>query len=422
MNGYQFIIEGLKIAIGAIAANRLRAFLTMLGVAVGIFTIVSILTTVNSMQTAITKNISTLGNTTMFIHHFPWADGGQEWYKFFNRPRVSHRDFQKLKQNLKRVEGVVYSVSMRGQTIKAEGLAVSGTEVVGTTEDLPKITELDFLEGRIFSDIEHHLGSAVGVIGYNIAEALFTNPQKAVGKYIRISGKRLLVIGVGKKQGANLMFGAASEDDKVYVPYRVFPKIYSLNSRSAEKVVMIKASSHEDLEYVENEIIGILRTARGLRPEVENNFAINKQEAIMKQFDKFFGYLEKGGWAISIFSILIGGFSIGNIMYISVKERTKEIGIQKALGSTRSFIMYQFITEAILVCVFGGIIGLILVFLLGLLVDFFLASMNIPMGVSFALSDIAVGIGLSAFIGLISGIIPAGIAASLDPVEAIRTA
>ncbi|MCB0845112.1 MAG: FtsX-like permease family protein, partial [Bacteroidetes bacterium] len=229
-------------------------------------------------------------------------------------------------------------------------------------------------------------------------------------------------IGVGKKQGANMMFGAASEDDKIYIPYRVFAKIYSLTSRSSEKIIMIKASSHENLPFVENEIEGIMRASRGLRPQVENNFAINKQEALMNQFDKFFGYLEKGGWAISIFSILIGGFSIGNIMYISVKERTKEIGIQKALGATRSFILFQFISEAIMVCLMGGLIGLFLVFLLGLGVDAVLAQFSLPMSVSFAFSDLMVGVGLSAFIGLVSGVIPAGIAASLDPVEAIRQA
>ena len=422
MNAYQFIIEGLKIAIGAIFANRLRAFLTMLGVAAGIFAIVSILTMVNSMQVALTQNISTLGNTTVFVHHFPWAEGRNDWFKFLNRPKVSFNDFQKLKQNLQKVNGVMYSVTMRGQTVKAEGLAVAGVEVNGITEDLPKLVDVSFLAGRLISDVEFHLGSPVCLIGYNIAEALFNDPEKAVGQFIRVKGKRLRVIGVGEKAGANLMFGAASEDDKIYIPYRVFPKIYSLTSRASEKVVMIKASSYEDLEYVENEIIGIIRAARGLRPQVENNFAINKQEAIMNQFDKFFGYLEKGGWVISIFSILIGGFSIGNIMYISVKERTKEIGIQKALGSTRSFILYQFITEAVLVCVLGGLIGLGLVFLLGLLAEAVLASMNLPMGVSFAFSDILIGIGLSAFIGLVSGFIPAGIAASLDPVEAIRQA
>ncbi|MCB0838181.1 MAG: ABC transporter permease [Bacteroidetes bacterium] len=422
MNLIQFIKEGLKIAIDAIAANRLRSFLTMLGVAVGIFAIVSILTMVNSMQTSITKNISALGNTTIFVHHFPWDEGRQDWFKFFNRPMVNYKDFQKLKQNLNGVEGVMFSVTMRNQTIKAEGLSVSGVEVNGVTEDVAKVSEIDFMAGRFFSEVEHHLGSSVCMIGYNIAESLFGSPEKAVGNYIRIRGKRILVIGVGKKQGANMMFGAASEDDKIYIPYRVFAKLYSLTSRSSEKIIMIKASSHENLPFVENEIEGIMRASRGLRPQVENNFAINKQEALMNQFDKFFGYLEKGGWAISIFSILIGGFSIGNIMYISVKERTKEIGIQKALGATRSFILFQFISEAIMVCLMGGLIGLFLVFLLGLGVDAVLAQFSLPMSVSFAFSDLMVGVGLSAFIGLVSGVIPAGIAASLDPVEAIRQA
>lgn len=419
MNAFQFTAEGLRMALRAIGANRQRSFLTMLGVAMGIFAIVSILTLVNSMQTSITKNLSALGNTTIFVHHWPWKDNRDEWYKFFNRPKVSYRDYEKLKQGLTQVEGVLYEVSVRGQMARADGRSVSNIELVGGTEDGGVVKDLAFASGRYFSEIEHHLGGAVCIIGYNIAEGLYPGGN-AVGKFLRVGGKRLKVIGVLDKVGSNMFFGAASDDDKIFVPYSVLARMFNLNNRFTEKIITIKASSHEDVPFVESESIGLVRAARGLRPSVEDNFAINKQEALMEQFDRIFGYLEKGGWFISIFSILIGGFSIGNIMYISVMERTNEIGIQKALGSTRRFILFQFISEAIMICVFGGLIGLTLVFAMGLLIQVALTALQLSFQVSYALGDLMTGIGLSAFIGLVSGIIPASKAATIDPVIAIR--
>lgn len=419
MNFIQFTTEGIKIAFTAIGANRMRALLTMLGVGTGIFAIVGILTMVNSMQTSITKNISALGNTTIFVHHWPWSDNRNDWYKFINRPKVSYRDFQKLKQNLSRVEGVCYEVTVTGQLVRAEGRSISNVQLVGSTPDMSKVRDLKFKEGRYFSDVEQHLGSSVCLIGHNISENLFPDGN-AAGNYIRISGKRLMVTGVMEKVGSNMLFGGVSEDDNVYVPYSVLAKMFNLNARNSEKVITIKATHYEDLPYIESETIGLIRVARGLRPKVENNFAINKQEALMSQFDKMFGYLKTGGWFISIFSILIGGFSIGNIMYISVKERTREIGIQKALGATKGFVLYQFVMESVLICLMGGLIGLAFVFGISALIQAVINSFDLPLQISFASGDLMTGIGLSVFTGLASGILPASLAASLDPVAAIR--
>ncbi|MEL7064234.1 MAG: FtsX-like permease family protein, partial [Bacteroidota bacterium] len=165
---------------------------------------------------------------------------------------------------------------------------------------------------------------------------------------------------------------------------------------------------------------GLIRASRGLKPRMEDNFAINKQEALMSRLESVFGYLETGGWVISIFSILIGGFSIGNIMYISVKERTNEIGVQKALGSSQAFVMYQFLTESLLLCFIGGLVGILMVVLMGVTAEAVLQAANVPLEVTFAPSDILIGVGVSLLIGLLAGIIPASLAAKLDPVVAIR--
>ncbi|RMG73562.1 MAG: ABC transporter permease, partial [Bacteroidetes bacterium] len=366
MNVLQFLTEGIRLALKAIGTNRMRAFLTMLGVGTGIFAITSILTMVNSLKVSLTEGIAALGNTVLFVHHWPWAEGGEEWYKFINRPMVSYSDYQDLKQRLTHVDGVCLEATARGQTVRAEGRSLSNIELGGVTHDKVVIGEMAFSEGRYFSEIESHLGSAVCFVGDNIAKELFPDGD-ALNNTLRVQGKRLRIVGIMERKGAGLFPGMPSEDDRVYVPYKVLAGMFNLNKRGIEKVIQIKATSHEDLPYVEEEVIGIMRASRGLKPATENNFAINKQEALMERFEQFFGVLATGGWWISIFSILIGGFSIANIMYISVRERTREIGVQKALGSTRSFILFQFLMEAVLICLIGGLLGLWAVALLAFL-------------------------------------------------------
>jgi len=421
MNFLQFILEGLQMASRAIRANRQRAFLTMLGVATGIFAITGILTMLGSLESSLSKNLASLGNTTLFVHHWPWAEGGNEWYKFYNRPRVSYRDFQKLKSGLDRVEGVSFGASLRQQVVRVDGQSAAGIEVVGVTQDHRQVVNMTFEQGRFFTEIESHLGSAVCIVGASIADALFLG-RPAVGQSIRVGGKRLKVIGIQTRQGAPLFPGMPNEDEKVYVPYRFMAGMANLSSRSLEKVITLKAKTYDDLPYVENSVEGIMRAARGLRADADNNFAINKQEALMDRFDSFFGYLETGGWVISIFSILIGGFSIGNIMYISVRERTGEIGVQKALGATRPFILFQFVMEAVLICVLGGLLGLMVTFGVGGLVQLLLNALEVPLTVAFTSENVMLGLGLSVIIGLVSGVFPSIIAARMDPVEAIRQA
>ncbi|TAE55641.1 MAG: ABC transporter permease [Bacteroidetes bacterium] len=419
MNLFQFLSEGFLMAVGAIRSNRLRSLLTMLGVATGIFAITGILTMVNSLQRSVTDNLSALGNTTMFVHHWPWAENGNEWYKFVNRPKVSYKDYQKLKQNLGRVKGVAYTVTFDNQTIKAQGRSVSNTQLVGFTHDAGLVSSMEFTEGRYFSEVESHLGSPVCLIGSAVSKNLFPDGQP-IGQFLTVSGKRMQVIGVLVKKGVAI-FGP-SDDDRVYVPYNMMANSFNLSNRWIDKVISIKAENHDDIDWVESEVVGIIRAARGLRPSAENNFAINKQEMLMNRMGQFFGFLDMGGWIISLFSILIGGFSIGNIMYISVRERTNEIGVQKALGATQPFILYQFVTESVLLCIMGGLIGLATVFSLGALIQVIMNSMDMPFKVAFAASDILIGLGLSVFIGLVAGIIPASIAARVDPVVAIRHA
>ena len=419
MNLRQFLWEGIKFATHAVNSKKTRSFLTMLGVATGIFAITGILTMVNSLEKSVSQSLAALGNTTLFVHHWPWKDNSEDWFKYFNRPKVSYHDYEQLKKNLKGVSGINFEASVSGVTARARGNEITNLTLSGTTLDMLIIGEPNFIEGRFFSEMEDHLGSAVCVVGYNIANNLFPN-EAAAGKLIRVGKKRLRIVGVLEKKGAAMFGGGGSEDDRIYVPYQLMARVYNLNRRSVEKIIAIKAETHELVPFVEDEVIGIIRAARGLKPKVEDNFSINKQEALMTQLESVFGIIDTGGMVISIFSLLIGGFSIGMIMYISVRERTGEIGVQKALGSTRGFILYQFMVEALLLCLSGGLVGILGVFGFGALADVMLNSMEMGLSVFYSMEDLAMGLGLSALIGLVAGIVPAWIAARLDPVIAIR--
>ncbi|RMG25688.1 MAG: ABC transporter permease [Bacteroidetes bacterium] len=420
MNLVQFVIEGIGFAIKAIQSNRTRAFLTMLGVATGIFAITSILAMVNSLKTSITENLSALGNTTLFIHNWPWADNHDDWYKYFNRPKVSFREYERLKLQLppEKIEAIFFQATVANQTARAYGRSISGITVAASTPGVSVVNDFNFSQGRFFSDIEFNMSAPVCIVGHTVAENLFPN-EPAVGKYIRIKNKRLRIVGVLEKVGSSL-FGMSGEDEMVFIPYALAPRLFNLSRRFVDKLIVVKVANYEDLEYIENEIRGIIRAARGLKPAAEDTFSINKQESVIQQIDQVFGFLEKGGWAISIFSILIGGFSIGLIMYISVRERTNEIGIQKALGATRSFILYQFLVEALLICLLGGALGLMGVYGLTSAIQYLIERADVSMEVAIRSREIFVGLGLSAGVGILSGFAPALIAALIDPVVAIR--
>ncbi len=418
MKRLALMIEGMQIGISSLISNKLRTLLTMLGVSIGIFAITIIFTLVNSLTFSLNKNLSELGNSVLFVHHFPWTnDAMSNWQKYVQRPMATYNEFVKVKNGLDHVDGVAYEARIGWQTVKYKHREIKPVAVRSITYDYFLINSLELGAGRPFNEVEVDGGRAVCVIGNNVAKQLFpeTNP---LGKEVMIKGKPVRVVGVSALAGTNV-FGS-SPDDIVFVPYSFGQRLFDMRSQSVDKMIEVKVSSPEMIDRVEDEIIGLMRSARGLRPKAENNFAINRPEMLMNLFSSATDYLKIGGIFISLFSIIVGGFGIGNIMFSTVKERTFEIGLQKALGATREFILFQFLFESVLLCFLGGLLGLLLNFGVTLLLQWVINEVGAGFTVVTSWSSLMIGVAISVLIGLVSGFFPANIASKMDPVESMR--
>lgn len=410
-------LEGFFIAFRSLKANRLRTSLTMLGIAIGIFAITIIFTLVNSLNYNLTRNLNKLGSSMLIVHHFPWSgESFENWQKYIYRPRVSYTEYLRLKKNLVEVNGVALEAKVRDQ-VKYEENAVSRVSVSCVTEDFIPLKELDMDEGRPFTEMEVNSARPVCVLGFGVAERLF-GPFSGLGRSVRIKGKSVRVIGILEKNGADA-FGS-NPDEAVYVPYTYATRLYNLDSDSRDRSIFVKASTTGVTDQVESQIVGLMRSARGLRPKTANDFAINRPEMLVNVFENITVYLWLGGLFISFFAVVVGGFGIGNIMFTTVKERTFEIGLQKALGAKSPFILFQFLMESVLLCLLGGLVGLLLNFGVTLLAQAVLDSMEVNFEMVISTGSIVFGVLLSLAIGLASGLIPSFIASRMDPVESMR--
>ena len=405
--------ESAIFAWSSLVANKLRTLLTLLGITIGIFAIISVFTVVDTLERQIRSSIASLGDNVIYVQKWPWAFGGDyPWWKYMNRPTPRLSEVDAIMRNTQTIEAAVFIASTQ-RTVEHLNSRVEQASIMAVSEDYNRIRNFELQQGRYFSHMESISGRGVAMVGYEIAQNLFRNTDP-IGKYIRVFGRNLEVIGVFTKEGANT-FGN-SHDELVVVPVNFISTFIETNNDEYNPSIMVMAREGISNEQMTDELTGAMRAIRRLKPTTEDNFALNETSLLSQGFDGLFAVLKLAGWVIGGFSILVGGFGIANIMFVSVRERTGIIGIQMALGAKKYFILLQFLTEAILLSLLGGMIGLVLVF-----GGAALASHFAEIDITLTYSNILLGINVSAIIGLVAGFVPAWSASRLNPVEAIRT-
>ncbi|GAB3253318.1 ABC transporter permease [Larkinella harenae] len=405
--------ESFRFAWQALRSNLLRTTLSLLGVTIGIFAIIAVFTIVDSLERNIRDSLSGIGDKVMYIQKWPWGFGNEEyqWWKYFQRPEPSLDEFKFLAEKLENAEAVV-AMDFKGQVTVKNGNNSIQALIQGTSIDYNKISDVPIERGRYFSQQEIDAARNVSIIGSDVAETLFPG-QDAVGKEFKLNGLKYIVIGVQEHKGESLVNFGGNPDTKCLIPIGAFAKMYHSVYPSID--IAVKGyEQDEGLLELESEVRGLMRARRGLKPLQDDNFALNRPDAAAQAISSLFAVLTVAGWVIGSFSILVGGFGIANIMFVSVKERTNLIGIQKSLGAKNYVILFQFLFESVFLSLIGGIVGILLVYFLSFIQ---LGSLEIILSPA----NILLGLGVSTIIGSVSGILPALIAARLDPVIAIRS-
>lgn len=414
----RLIFESLGFAWRALKSNILRTVLSLLGVTIGIFSIIAVLTLVDSLEKNIRDSFDFLGSNVIYVGKWPFTGGGgRDWWKeYITRPNVSYAEYRFLKANMKTAETVSIFADVGGITVKAGSSGISQITLKGADLDYDKVFEINVENGRYLTNDEIEGGRNVVIIGYEVAKALFPNKPEPMGEIVKIKNLKFTVVGVTKREGESFL-GTPSNDYSVIIPYDAFRKLYQTGTgrwnELGSDIGLRGLATDIGLVELENEARGLLRVKRGLKPIQKDTFALNRPEAIANAISGVFDVLSIAGWIIGGFSMLVGGFGIANIMFVSVKERTSIIGLQKSLGAKNYFILFQFLFESVFLSLIGGLAGLFLVWLLTLA----------PFGslqVVLSIKNIILGLGVSSTIGLVAGIVPAAMAARLDPVIAIR--
>lgn len=407
-NSFLMALQELKV-------NKLRTFLSLFGITIGIFCIIGVLATVGSMEGKIQKEISDFGSNSIYIDKWEYTNSNDyPWWKFVNRPVPKYTEVAFIKERSRLAAYVSYYNSI-STTIAFEDNQLSNVNINGVSEDYDNIQTVDIAYGRYISDADFTRGTPVAVIGYENAEQLFGSAERAVGKSISFDKKNVTVAGVIAKQGSSII-GGVDYDHAVIVSYRFFASIYNVNATYLDPYIMVKGKDGVPSRALQDELEGVMRQIRKLGPAEEDNFALNDISAFSDQIGSFFGTVNIGGWAIAGLSLIVGAFGVANIMFVTVKERTSQIGLKKAIGAKSSIILSEFLMESAFLCIIGGAIGLFLVWGLAALL-----STVMPFPIVIAGKIIVLAFSICLILGVLAGIIPASMAARMNPVEAIRS-
>ncbi len=406
------LASSFRLTMQELMVNKLRTSLSLIGISFGIFCIIGVLATVNSLEMNIQNQIKSLGTNTIYIDKWDY-NGGPDypWWKFVNRPQPKFEEVDFIKQRSQLASNVAFEIN-QSVNVEFDDYALEGVVMYGITEEENDIQPVTMAYGRFISGNEFSSGSPVGIIGYSNAENLFENASLALGKEVKIKNNKVTIVGVIKKMGTPMI--GLDYDQSIFTPYRFARQI--INEDYSSPKIVVKGKDNVSSVALADELEGVMRSIRKLGPRQDDDFTLNQITSFSDKVSSLFSNINLGGWAIGILSLVVGAFGIANIMFVTVKERTSMIGLKKAIGAKKRSILSEFLLEAAIICIMGGLIGLILVFLLTLILT---NVFNFPVYISAGILTLAISICIG--IGILSGIIPAYIASRLDPVVAIRS-
>jgi putative ABC transport system permease protein len=406
--------NSLILAIGELHTNKLRTFLSLLGITFGIFCIIGVLATVSSMRLAVTNELNSLGNHVIFVQKFEnSADSQYPWWRYVKRPEVKYSEMNILELRVPEIRDMSFMINAQDK-MEYGGNILNNINYYGISEKFDKIQSISLAEGRYFQINEFKNGDNLVIIGNFIAEEFFGTPEKALNKRVKLRDNKVAtVIGVIAKEGQSI-FNAWDYDHSILLPINFAKQMMVIEY--SNPFIMVQGSDQMKIESLKDEIRGAMRSIRKLQPSQDDNFALNDIGFISNFLEPVFKGMNIGGWAISGLSLIVGMFGVANIMFVTVRERTSQIGLKKSVGAKKINIIAEFLSESIFLCIVGGLIGLIAVLILTKIFSLFLSfKVYIPLDVT------VMAIGICTVIGVLSGIIPAIKAANLDPVVAIRS-
>jgi putative ABC transport system permease protein len=411
---FQIILSSLKMALEEFRSNKLRTFLSLFGVTIGIFCIISVLSTVGSLEAAIQGDIKSLGSNTVYIDKWEYKDEDEyPWWKYVKRPEPKFSEINLIKQKVPAVKNASFNVDMQS-TVEYENSVLSNVQYYGVSEEFFNIQPLEVSFGRLLQTRDFEQSSNSILIGHEIALQLFGKAEDAIGKLVKLKGgKPALIAGSIKKQGKSIM-EMWNFDNSIIMVNTLLTSI--TEEKWANPKIIVQGRDDVPMALLLDELTGAMRSLRKLKPSEENNFSLNDIDSFSKFISDISGYVNQGGWAIAALSLIVGMFGVANIMFVTVRERTSQIGLKKALGAKRSTILTEFLLESAFLCILGGLIGLLLVFILAKIFSA-IAGFNL-----FISADIMfLAIGICIIVGVLAGIVPASIASKMDPVVAIRS-
>ncbi|MCW3087955.1 MAG: hypothetical protein JWQ78_1341 [Sediminibacterium sp.] len=405
--------NSFRMALQELRVNKLRTFLSLFGITIGIFCIIGVLATVDSLERKVQNDIKSFGNNTIYIDKWNYGGGNDyPWWKYIKRPAMKIEEMRFIKMKSQLAANAAMFVS-NNVNLSYKDNILSNVNLYGVSEEFNTIQTIDIAYGRYINESEFLRGTTTGIIGYKVAEELFENVEKAVGNQVSYNGRRVIVVGVIKKQGQSFV-GGFDYDQSLIVPYRYFAGVY--NPDNSNPFIMVQGKSTVTSVALQDELTGVMRQSRRLSPTEEDNFSANDVAQFSEQVKGFFGQVSAGGWAIAGLSLIVGAFGVANIMFVTVRERTSQIGLKKALGAKKRTILTEFLIESAFLCIIGGLVGLGLVWVMSVVLTAVL-----PFPIFIAPNIIFLALSMCIILGVISGIIPASIAAKMDPVVAIRT-